>query len=453
LGVVVEPKRRLNVKLVRLVLVLAVFAAPLAVAPSAFAGGTATLTISPQGAGSGNVVGDGSVSGANIIDCDWNGASTSGTCTFDSGGLQSIQLAATPAGGSDFITWTNCPGAVSSGGTVCTYAITGSGDDFTIQPRFELEDTEAVVTVVPEGPGSGTVAGSGSVSGTGIINCAWNGAASSGTCSFGSGGTQSIQLAFTPAAGSNGSWTNCPGAVTGGGTICTFTVDDPSDDFTVRPRFELVGASTLDVALLGSGSGSVTSNVGGINCPNVLCVVGLPTDTVVMLTATANAGSTQAGWGNACAGSPGNTCTVNVSGFTAVTVTFNLTGGGGGGACDIVGTPGNDVLIGTAADEVICGRGGNDTIRGRGGDDVLKGEAGNDTIYGEGGSDDLLGGRGKDKLYGGNGPDTATGGSGNDNLFGGAGPDVLDGKTGSDIGNGGGGVDACPRVEIRVSCP
>jgi Ca2+-binding RTX toxin-like protein len=453
------------VTLARLILSLLLLAGALALAPIASAGGTdATITIAPQGPGSGNVVGDGSVSGANIISCGWNGASSSGTCTFDSGGVQSIQLAATAAAGSDFITWTNCPGVVSSGGTVCTFTVDDPSDDVTIQPRFELEDTEALVTVIPEGPGTGSVAGNGSVSGPGIINCAWNGAVASGTCSFGSGGIQSIQLSASANAGSAAAWTSCPGTLSGGGLICTFTVDDPSDDFIVRPRFELVNMHAVTVTGNGSGNGTITGP--GFNCTSTAgvesgdCAENVLASANLTLTATALAGSTFAGsWGGACAPFGSNaTCTLTITAATAVSATFTLSGGGGGGGggggeCDIVGTPGNDVLVGTAADEVICGLAGNDVIRGGGGDDVVKGQLGNDTLYGQGGSDELQGGKGRDTLYGANGPDTLLGGAGNDRLFGGAGPDFLNGKTGSDFGNGGGGGDTCRGLEVRVSCP
>ena len=61
------------------------------------------------------------------------------------------------------------------------------------------------------------------------------------------------------------------------------------------------------------------------------------------------------------------------------------------------GTPGNDTIVGTAADDVISGAGGNDSLQGGLGDDEL---------YGGPGSDTLAGGIGFDYLYGGAGNDT-----------------------------------------------
>jgi Tol biopolymer transport system component len=85
--------------------------------------------------------------------------------------------------------------------------------------------------------------------------------------------------------------------------------------------------------------------------------------------------------------------------------------------CDIVGTPGNDVLQGNGSDEVICGLGGNDTIHGGGGNDVLLGGDGNDTLVGGPGRDFVFGGRGNDVLLGRDGSrDVLDGGPGRDRV-------------------------------------
>jgi hypothetical protein len=66
---------------------------------------------------------------------------------------------------------------------------------------------------------------------------------------------------------------------------------------------------------------------------------------------------------------------------------------------NIVGTPHNDVLRGTAAADVINGKGGNDTISGLAGNDRLIGGPGNDTIRGGPGADAISCGPGKDTVY------------------------------------------------------
>ena len=57
----------------------------------------------------------------------------------------------------------------------------------------------------------------------------------------------------------------------------------------------------------------------------------------------------------------------------------------------MLGTPGNDMLVGGATGELICGLGGDDTLDGGGGDDVLLGGDGDDVLTGGEGADCLLG--------------------------------------------------------------
>ena len=96
------------------------------------------------------------------------------------------------------------------------------------------------------------------------------------------------------------------------------------------------------------------------------------------------------------------------------------------------GTPGDDVLVGTAGDDFIrCGS-GHDRVDGRGGDDVIDCGSGDDVVRGEAGEDRLLGGSGDDLLEGGSGDDELFGDSGDDRLVGGEGRDSLDSGTGVD---------------------
>lgn len=99
---------------------------------------------------------------------------------------------------------------------------------------------------------------------------------------------------------------------------------------------------------------------------------------------------------------------------------------------DIIGTSGDDLLIGTSADEDIQGLSGNDIIVGRGGNDSLTGNEGNDRLRGGNGNDTISGGLDRDILRGGNGNDILTGGAGNDILRGGNGDDTLTGGAGRD---------------------
>jgi Ca2+-binding RTX toxin-like protein len=72
----------------------------------------------------------------------------------------------------------------------------------------------------------------------------------------------------------------------------------------------------------------------------------------------------------------------------------------------IVGTGGNDLLVGTDVAEQLVGREGNDFLEGAGGDDLLDGSWGDDTLLGGSGNDQLDGSFGNDRLNGAEGGDT-----------------------------------------------
>jgi Ca2+-binding RTX toxin-like protein len=74
----------------------------------------------------------------------------------------------------------------------------------------------------------------------------------------------------------------------------------------------------------------------------------------------------------------------------------------------IKGTPGSDVIYGTAGDDYVISLEGDDTVYGFSGDDYLFGGAGADKLYGGSGDDYLEGGAGGDALDGGTGSDTAS---------------------------------------------
>jgi hypothetical protein len=99
--------------------------------------------------------------------------------------------------------------------------------------------------------------------------------------------------------------------------------------------------------------------------------------------------------------------------------------------CTMVGSPGDDRLVGTSRRDVICGRGGSDRIVGRGGDDLVLGGRGRDRLVGGTGNDRLSGGDANDVLEGGDGTDVVLGGAGNDDLAGGRRADEIDGGAGT----------------------
>lgn len=104
--------------------------------------------------------------------------------------------------------------------------------------------------------------------------------------------------------------------------------------------------------------------------------------------------------------------------------------GGAGGADDIKGHGGNDIIHGgdephgTEGDRIFGGA-GDDTISGGGGNDTLAGENGNDRLLGDAGDDYLAGGDGDDFLDGGDGNDELWDFSGANDMRGGGGDDLL----------------------------
>lgn len=81
-------------------------------------------------------------------------------------------------------------------------------------------------------------------------------------------------------------------------------------------------AGSLTVSKFGSGSGSVTSQDGGIAC-GATCTASYVNGSDILLTATPVAGSVFTGWLGPCSGT-GSTCTVPISGAATVSATFAL---------------------------------------------------------------------------------------------------------------------------------
>ncbi|MDS9466325.1 calcium-binding protein [Paracoccus sp. MBLB3053] len=107
----------------------------------------------------------------------------------------------------------------------------------------------------------------------------------------------------------------------------------------------------------------------------------------------------------------------------------------------IIGTAGNDTLIGGRYGSDIYGHAGRDLITGREAADVIRAGADHDTVHGGDGDDRILGENGNDLIRGGNGNDTLLGGNDNDMLFGGYGNDRLFAEAGSDTSYGEWGDD------------
>jgi hypothetical protein len=91
----------------------------------------------------------------------------------------------------------------------------------------------------------------------------------------------------------------------------------------VRAQIDALGATpryVVTVVKAGTGSGTVTGNVGGINC-GLVCTANVAQGVFVLLTPTPDAGSVFSGWSFGC-GTSGN-CALLASADTTVTATFS----------------------------------------------------------------------------------------------------------------------------------
>jgi hypothetical protein len=190
----------------------------------------------------------------------------------------------------------NTPDGASAGSEAAADAVqdeTGGADSGS--------NADVHITVALAGAGSGAVR-----SVPAGIDC---GSACAAT--FPSGTT--VILVATPANGSmftGWSGTGCPG--TGN---CLINL---SADVAVTATF--VPVFPINVTLAGSGSGTVTSQDGHINCPST-CSASYGQGGVITLTASPGLNSTFAGWSGAgCSGI--GTCVVPMTGAVNVTATF-----------------------------------------------------------------------------------------------------------------------------------
>lgn len=238
-----------------------------------------TLTVAAQGPGSVASVPAG-------IACP-------GDCTHDFNVGSVVTLTATPQTGARFDAWTGACAAIV--GPVCSVTMNQA---LSVGAVFDY-DYQLSVTVL--GPGSVTSAPAG-------INCGTD-------CAEVYANGTSVTLTAVPQPGAVFAVWN--GACAGMNSVCTLPMNARRD---VTASFAEAVTYPVSVALGGSGTGTVTSSPGGINCGSD-CSESYAPGTTLQLHAVPAAGSRFAAWSGACTQTNVD-CSITVNSATTATATF-----------------------------------------------------------------------------------------------------------------------------------
>jgi len=241
-------------------------------------------------------------SGTASVSCKEDaGAYTVARCSEPFNEGHTVGVKTTAAGGSGFVEYKEGTGSAAACNGVktveCTFTIEA---DSTLKSETNKNLRPLSVTIV----------------GTGSVECKV-GAGAFGACAASYNENEVVKLreikgehfAFA-------GWSE----VTGSGTVttpCAGTIAEcevkMSGNVSLKATFTQE-THTLTISLAGTGAGSVTCNGGA-------CAPSYNAGTSVTIAATANAGSTFAGFSGGCSGT---SCTVTMGANTAVTATFNL---------------------------------------------------------------------------------------------------------------------------------
>ncbi len=247
----------------------------------------------------------GAGTGAGTVTSTPAGINCGTTCSSSFASGTAVTLSAAPNSGSTFAGWSgSCSGTGACSVTMSANAAVTATFNAAAPANYQLN-------VQAAGSGAGTI-----TSTPAGIHCGQ-------TCSASFASGSAVTLSATPSAGST--FAGWSGSCSGTGA-CTVTM---TGDASVTATFTVAQAIDyqLSVQEAGSGVGTVTSNPGGINCGQA-CSASFASGTAVTLSATANAGSTFAGWSGGCSGT--GLCSVTLAANTAVTATFNSGSGTSG---------------------------------------------------------------------------------------------------------------------------
>ena len=241
-------------------------------------------------------------------------------CDFSFDRDSEVTLTATAATNYEPGAWGKACASVTDAGANCTLTMNA---DKTVSKMFSIIRTLRVTR-----PDNGTITSS-----IGNINCG------SGTgetaCIFIFGHDSSVTLTAMAKTGYvTGAWgDNCKD--TDAGASCTLTMDTPK---TVSKTFSITQRTLTITTPI---NGTITSNVGGINCgeSNTTCNASLDYGTTVILRATPAGGYLTGNWGGDDCSGAGNICNLAMTTNKTVSKLFTSTSGRTDTDMDGVGDP------------------------------------------------------------------------------------------------------------------
>lgn len=230
-----------------------------------------------------------------------------------------VTLTATPAEGYEFESWGRA--CADASGNTCKLTVKSYTEVDANFKKKEAASSKYTLRVRQNGDKNGIFMASGKVmSSPEGISC---GAACEG--SFDAGTVVTLTATATKGGANNSEFVGWGGACAGAiGNECKVTMNEAK---TVEANFKLVPEKyDLRVFRKGQGWGKITSTPTGISC-GAACLASFTKDSTVTLKATTRSSeftvSTFEGWGGACAGTQGDTCTVTMNEAKTVDATFS----------------------------------------------------------------------------------------------------------------------------------
>jgi Divergent InlB B-repeat domain len=237
-----------------------------------------------------------------------------------------VVLKAKASTGSTIASWTGCATSTGVGGVEGSCEVTMSAAK---EVKVAWSGTsKEIISAKPLTFSKGATEGKGTVKAYGSLTC--EAECSSTTVlyqgSVGAKAGKTVTLKEVPAFGSEFSgWSGCESEPEGNCVVTMETAKSVSAEFALKPT------ATLTLNKGGTGSGTVSSKPKAINC-GATCTTqdaSVPTGETIVLKAKASTGMTLSSWSGCKAetgvGTAEGTCTVSLSGASAVTASFSGT--------------------------------------------------------------------------------------------------------------------------------